>query len=136
MPNKRNHLNIIKENFSALQLLSQSREEYTDWCVTIIFYMALHYIHAYLAGKGEHPTSYEILEKLIEENRNLKRIYDKYYQLKDDSIQARYFGKKLKIYPIRNSVLVWFIDIQKIICELLNINPLIDNIHSLFPLHL
>lgn len=63
MPYKDKHLEIIKTNYNALVHLSNpDPSSYTDWCVTIIFYMALHYIQAYLAeAANEHPDSHALL---------------------------------------------------------------------------
>ena len=135
MSSKKNHLNIINHNFSALNYLSKQLERYTDWCITIIFYMALHYIHAYLSQQNEHPTSHSNLDQLIAKNPKIKKIRNKYRHLYDDSRQARYYGNKLSIYEMRNSSLKYFNEIQQIICELLKHKPQHSNLYDLFPLN-
>jgi len=134
MPGKKKHLNIINDNFETLcHLSSPDPSDHTNWSTTIIFYMALHYIHAYLSKKNEHPTSHKVLEK-IQFYPKLKPLYQKYPHLKHDSEDARYRGKKLSVYRMRSGVLIWFRDIQDEICSLLNISQGNKyNIHDLFP---
>jgi len=134
MPNKTDHLNIVRQDYSALKWLSQSVGQYTDWCTTIIFYMALHYIHAYLAQKNEHPNSHYEIDTLIAKNTKIKKIRNKYRHLYDDSRQARYLGTKLSIYDMRSSILKYFNEIQQLICKLLKHHPQHSNLYNLFPL--
>lgn len=136
MPGKNKHLDIINDNFEALSHLSSpDPSDHTNWSTTIIFYMALHYIHAYLSKKNEHPTSHIVLDRIIFYPK-LKPLYAKYRHLKDDSEDARYSGKKLSVYDMRRSVLKYFSDIQDEICSILNIpqENKYDN-YDLFPLN-
>ena len=136
MPSKKKHLDIINDNFEALcHLSSPDPSNHTNWSTTIIFYMALHYIHAYLSKKNEHPTSHKVLGR-IQFYPKLKPLYQKYRHLKDDSEDARYRGEKLSVYDMRRGVLKWFSDIQDEICSILNIpqgNKY--NNYDLFPLN-
>src|SRR3989338_4490869 len=104
MPSKNQHLQIVAQNYGALSKLSTSKPlDHTDWCVTIIFYMTLHYIHAYLGEKyNKHPTSHAATEPAINEHPELKMLYKKYRSLQDDSIKARYDGERLSIYQMRS----------------------------------
>jgi len=136
VPRKEKHIDIINDNFKALSHLSfPDPSDHTNWSTTIIFYMALHYIHAYLSKKNEHPTSHTVLEK-INLYPKLKPLYSKYPHLKDDSEGARYRGEKLSVYDMRRSVLKYFSDIQDEICSILNIpNGNKHNSYDLFPLN-
>ena len=136
MASKDTHLSIIRHNYSCLEYLSIRETEFIDWCVTIIFYMALHYLHAFFDKKKLHPNGYNDLFRYIEEDVRIRRIVQKIKNLRDDSWSARYTGEKLSIYELRNSVLVWFNDIQDVIKNLLNIpENQTYNLHDLFSLN-
>ena len=100
MPNSIKHLSIIEQNYKTLVHLTQSvPSNYSDWCVTIIFYMALHYVHAFLSEElAEHPNDHQSLQSIIVSNTQLKAIYQKYRNLQDDSREARYNGEKFETY--------------------------------------
>lgn len=61
-----------------------------DWSITILFYAALHYIDAFLAGKNLHPLNHENRDDEIERNGSLTDLYRDYRRLKDLSRAARY----------------------------------------------
>lgn len=138
MSEKERHFDIIDHNYEALShLTSPNASPYIDWCTTMIFYMALHYIHAYLADKENiHPSTHIDLGRIISDNKNLKPIYDKYRQLKDDSEDARYEGKILSIYDLRQTVLKFYSEIENKILQLLGItNRPQYKLYNLFPLN-
>jgi len=56
----------------------------------MIFYAALHYVDAYLAGKQMHPLNHEERDQEIQNNGSLTDIYKDYRRLKDLSRAARY----------------------------------------------
>lgn len=134
MPTKKEHLKIIENNFETLSHLSKpDASKYTDWCTTIIFYTALHYIHTALA-KTQHPSSHQNLQEIINGNPRLKPLYGKYRNLQDDSAQARYMGHKPSIYGMRNSSLKWFEDIQNHVCSKFSLSDEIKkDLYPLFP---
>ncbi len=134
MPNSNKHLQIINHNYNALSHLSNPNpSNYTDWCITIIFYMALHFVQAYLADKkNEHITNHSTLQQKIREDQNLRSTYNTYRHLQDDSVNARYNGDKLSIYEMRNSTLKYFKTIQNKIISLLNVSD--TNKYDLYPL--
>ena len=137
MPQADKHFDIIEDNHSALaHLVDPDPSKYTNWCVTIIFYMALHYIHAYLAKiSNEHPDSHVALQPLIQNDLKLRPLYTKYRHLEDDSRKARYDGEKFTIPQMRNESIKWFKDIQSSIFNLLKIKNRQElDLYSLFPL--
>jgi hypothetical protein len=138
MSDKDQHFNLVDHNYEALSHLSNpNASNYTDWCTTIIFYMTLHYIHAYLADKENiHPGNHTNLDSIISKNVNLRPIYDKYRHLKDDSEDARYEGKILSIYQMRQSVLRYYSDIENKVLLLLGLKTRSSyNLYTLFPLN-
>ncbi|MGA2589444.1 MAG: hypothetical protein ABSH32_05990 [Bryobacteraceae bacterium] len=56
----------------------------------MLFYAALHYIDAFLAGKNMHPLNHKQRDEEIERNGSLSEIYPAYRRLKDLSRAARY----------------------------------------------
>lgn len=137
MPSKEEHLVIIEHNLKALARLSHPLcsdfSEYTDWSETMIFYMTLHYIHAYLAiNENKHPGDHSELQRIIGTVNNLKPIYSKYRSLQDDSRKARYDGMKFSVYEMRNNYLKSFKDIQNQICDLLGIET--SKRYDLYPM--
>ncbi len=131
------HLKIVENNYEALSHLAYpDPSKYTDWCVTIVFYMALHYIHAYLAKKSnEHPDSHASLQPLIKNDPNIKPLYSKYRHLEDDSRKARYDGEIFTIKQMRDESLKWFSDIQNNILTLLNLTSRQQfDLYKLFPM--
>jgi hypothetical protein len=56
----------------------------------MLFYSALRYIDASLAGKNVHPMNHNQRDEEIERNGSLSEIYGAYRRLKDLSRAARY----------------------------------------------
>jgi len=135
MPTKTKHLSIVNSNFSALQsLVKDNPNDHSSWLVIIVFYMALHYLQAFFDHKFNEDVEYhpQIQDK-IARTPELKPIYDKYKKLRDDSEAARYKGKSFDIPYMRTTTLKHFMEIQKHICEKINENSVVNNIHNLFP---
>ena len=120
MPSKETHLQIIANNYKTLlHLIDPNPEEYIDWSNTIIFYMSLHYIHAYFSLKQYHPTAHTNIQQEMNNDHNLKPLYEIYRNLQTESENARYNGIKTNIYDLRNESLKWFKAIQNTICKFL-----------------
>ncbi len=58
--------------------------------MTILFYSAVHYVDAFLAGKNYHPRNHDARDAEIENNGSITGIYRDYRRLKDQSEAARY----------------------------------------------
>jgi hypothetical protein len=56
----------------------------------MLFYSALHWIDAYLAGKNFHPATHTIRDDEVENNGSLSAVFNDYRRLKDLSRAARY----------------------------------------------
>ena len=71
----------------------------------MLFYAALHYIDAFLAGKNMHPMDHTQRDEEVENNGSTTDIYNAYRRLKDMSREARYnianFGED-KLVVARN----------------------------------
>lgn len=124
MPSEHEHLQIIAQNHQALMHLSRPvPATHTEWCVVIIYYMAFHYINAYLARKhDEHPASHAMLTPWMGKIP-LKDLYAAYRSLEDDSRGARYYGEKLSVKEINKSSLPRFNKIQASVMGWLKVPP-------------
>lgn len=71
-------------------LVTELNNPYWDWAITISFYAALQYVEAFLARKGIHSPNHTVRDEIIQRDPVLRKIYDEYRQLKDDSHDARY----------------------------------------------
>lgn len=122
MADKDEYLQIIEQNYETLTHLTKPNPgDYTEWCVTIIYYMALHYIHAYLAQKRKrHPASHANLTPEMQDPP-LKNLYKTYRNLEDDSRDARYNGTKFSVDQIKNGSIRWFNAIQTSVSDWLKI---------------
>ena len=98
--------------------------------------MALHYVHAYLSTKNDHPSSHDSLEQRINQYPELKPIYTKYRNLQDDSRSARYLGDNFTVYQMRDETLKWFSSIQNKVNGLLKPSKTKKyDLYNLFPLN-
>ena len=96
MPQRHEHLIRAQENEKLASALRPKFPVCADWAITILFYAALHYIDAFLAGKNLHPLNHDARDKQVEQNGSLTDIYDDYRRLKDLSRAARY---EIACYP-------------------------------------
>lgn len=90
MPDLRKHLRSAEDNEDAGKyLISENR--FMEWAVTIFFYAAVHHVEAYLYHvHGTHNRDHKTRDNYFQRDRNLKRISDEYWDLKNDSEAARY----------------------------------------------
>ena len=90
VPSKDEHLNRATDNETLARSLDLDKPVCVDWAITILFYSALHYIDAYLAGKLQHPPDHTARDSQVSSNASLADIYRDYRFLKDKSEEARY----------------------------------------------
>lgn len=89
MPSKDDHLIQARHNTQFYE--SVMRPTYNDWAATVLFYIGLHYIDAFLAIHGHHPGSHDVRDKFIRQLQELRGIANDYYRLKNGSRNARYY---------------------------------------------
>lgn len=89
MPSKSDHLSGVQHNQNFLQTIG--RRQYPDWAATVIFYIGLHYVDAFLATKNIHPGKHDVRDKFVAQLHELRQIYDDYARLKSFSRTARYY---------------------------------------------
>ncbi len=56
----------------------------------MLFYAALQYVDAFLAGKNYRPSDHDARDSEIQNNGSIADIYNDYRSLKDKSRAARY----------------------------------------------
>lgn len=91
MPGATEHLIQAKHNEKLLAKLGGG--EFDDWEVTLMFYIALHYVDAYLAKvhKIDDPGDHAERDRLVAEKNHTRTLYGTYMRLKSRSVQARYY---------------------------------------------
>ena len=70
----------------------------------MLFYAAVHYIEAFLAGKNLRSLSHKDRDDEVQRNGSLAPIYSDYRRLKDKSREARYSVPnydKLQLPPVQ-----------------------------------
>jgi len=90
VPQRHQHLTRADETEALALKLNASEPICIDWAITMLFYAALHFIDAFLAGKNLHPLNHEQRDNEVENNGSLSDIYKDYRRLKDMSRAARY----------------------------------------------
>ena len=91
MPARDAHQEKARSIERVLQVLHESNADHWDWLATLAFYAALHWLDAYLADRGLHPSNHR------ERNRAAQGlpIWDEYYELYALSRIARYEAGRL-----------------------------------------
>jgi uncharacterized protein (UPF0332 family) len=91
VPQRHEHLKRAQENEKLAHALKKLRTPSgVDWAITVLFYSALHYVDAFLAGKNCHPLTHEDRNDEIEANGSLAEIANDCRRLEDLSREARY----------------------------------------------
>jgi hypothetical protein len=88
------HVAKAEHNEQFLGTLDPATSAYLDWFVTVVFYVAVHYLRA-LGSRAGFPNvgSYGDLEDFFRRVASLHRntrVWKSYRRLKDDSRDARY----------------------------------------------
>lgn len=100
MNNVNSYLNLIEHDLKTLDLLTGKRpnhltkEDFSDWEVTILFYMACIYIKAVCNLFGEDIQDHYTLRQIINTRPELYSIARSYRHLEEASRDARYEGRK------------------------------------------
>ncbi len=95
MPKKDKHLSKAADNEKFALSLNLSPAVNVDWAVTALFYAAVHYVEAYLAQKNLHSTDHRARDSSIQRDKDLKALYNEYVDLKNQSVNARYYMRPI-----------------------------------------
>lgn len=91
MPKKDDHLTKAEHDEQFVSSFDLQTSPFVDWAITGLFYAALHYVEAFFATKGRHSADHRARDSSIRRDLDLKAIYDDYNELKNFSINARYY---------------------------------------------
>lgn len=96
----KNYLQLITHNSKLLDLLTSTypehleNEDFSDWKVTILFYMSCVYIKAVFCLFGIDIQDHYTLRQLINTRKELNLIAKPYRHIEEASRDARYEGRK------------------------------------------
>ena len=91
MPTKEQHVLKATENESFARSLDENSQVSINWKLVVLFYVAVHYVEAYLAKSlGVHLRSHTTRDNYITREANLRKIRIEYNHLKFFAYNARY----------------------------------------------
>jgi hypothetical protein len=118
MPPRDDHLAKAEHNERFAQHFDLATTPYRDWVVTSLFYSAVHYVEAYLATRGQHSTDHRVRDSQIYRDANLTQIYNEYNDLKNDSINARYYLYQFTPTEVHNHAIPNHLKVKTLIASL------------------
>jgi len=113
-----NYLSLIKHDLNLLDLLTGKlpahleNEDFSDWEVTILFYINCIYLKAVCRLFGEDIQDHYSLRQIINTHNELTSIAKAYRHLEEDSRDARYEGRKFNKEYITKRLLPKFIQVR------------------------
>ena len=87
MPALQQHIVQAVRNEEFADTISGLQTRFTQWEITALFHSVLHYVDAFLATHGHHPSNHQERRRLVAQLTSLQREYENLYDL---SIKARY----------------------------------------------
>jgi hypothetical protein len=93
------YFEMIKHDFDVLDFLTSpppknlEKSDFSDWQITLIFYISCIYVKAVLGSKGVDIENHFSLRREITADPDLRKIFRKYRQLEEASRDARYEGR-------------------------------------------
>ena len=118
MENIDKYLELIKHNSKLLDLITGSRpehlthEDFSDWQVTVIFYISCTYLKAVCMLYGEDVQDHHKLRTIINTNKELWGIARPYRHIEESSRDARYEGRKFDKEYIEGRLLPKFYKVR------------------------
>ena len=92
MPTKAEHVRKAEHDETFVSSLDLNSTPYLDWAITALFYSGLHYVEAYFATRGIHSADHRTRDSAIYRDINIRQLYNDYNELKNHSINARYYA--------------------------------------------
>lgn len=97
MPNLTDH--ILQAHHNEAFYEDIDKNTYSDWAMTVLFYVALQYIDAFLATVGmANPGGHGVRDREVNGQAQLQSIANLYFRLKNRSQNARYYCAR---FPLR-----------------------------------
>jgi hypothetical protein len=84
------HLHWAKYNESLADTFELTDSFNVDWCITVLFYAAVHYVDGYLDARSKRVQLHDERERAIADDVILLQIYHDYRALRRMSREARY----------------------------------------------
>jgi len=136
--NINNYLDLIKHDLNLIDLLTGTRpnhltkEDFSDWQVTTLFYIDCIYLKAVCRLFGEDIQDHHALRQIINTRAELWNIAKAYRHLEEDSRDARYEGRKFDKAYISTRLMPKFMQVRDCAVALIKKNG-IDNVPSVDP---
>lgn len=93
MPSESRHVARAENNERFYAQFNLASTAFLDWAIAALFYSALHYVDACLAGYaagGLHPQSHSTRGRILARDAFLRNFFCDYQELKNRSEDARY----------------------------------------------
>ncbi len=119
MPKVHDHVTKAKHDEAFVLSLELSTTPYLDWAITALFYAALHYVEAYFATMKRHSPDHRTRDSAVHRDFKIKGIYNDYNELKNYSINARYYMVPFSESDVRKNLLPRLASIKARILPLL-----------------
>jgi len=125
IPEVNKYFEMIKHDFDTLDFLTAAppknleKSDFSDWQVTLLFYIACVYVKSVLCSLGIDIENHYSLRREITANPELKPFYRKYRQLEEASRDARYEGRKFDRGHIIQVILPKYFTVRDCIAEVL-----------------
>lgn len=77
MPSDKTHLAKAEENYAFLKSINKDdwvKKNYPDWYITIIFYVSVHVMDAYLPGGKLYPTNHGMRRDYLDKSLGVSDI--------------------------------------------------------------
>jgi hypothetical protein len=91
VPTRDEHLKKARESEKLADTMQPSSQASINWRLVILFYVALHYVEAYLAKTMDaHFRSHTTRDNVVTRDSNLRKVRTEYFHLKYFGYNARY----------------------------------------------
>lgn len=104
MPQKGEHIAKAAHDEQFAASLDLATTPYLDWVITALFYSALHYVEAYFATMKRHSADHRTRDSAIQRDSRIRSLYNDYSELKNYSINARYYMVRFTEAEIRRNL--------------------------------
>jgi len=114
MPDPQAHLRQARHNRDLIDTLDPATTRFLDWIVTVAFYVALHRVEAWFAGKGLHFEDHTQRDDWLSKAKELRRsVWPRYKELEFQSRQARYQCVSFDRDFVQNRLLLFLDEIEQ-----------------------
>ncbi|GAX62481.1 glyceraldehyde-3-phosphate dehydrogenase/erythrose-4-phosphate dehydrogenase [Candidatus Scalindua japonica] len=128
MVNIDKYLNLVEHNSNLLRLITEKPSgsykdvDFSDWQVTIIFYISCIYLKSVCSIFGLDVQNHFTIRKTMNERDELRPIFNDYRKIEEASRDARYEGKKFEERIIKKRILPRFNTVRDCVVEIIKNN--------------